>query len=414
MLLIFPFLVLYALDLSAGMLPPALNFQTAQLLPPKVFSLIYQQANGNLAHSYDEFGQKKPLANDLNKSINYYDVLKEQKTEEEKNITQAALSAYGITDFNDEAGQITGDIRVQLKTQVPVLAYGVTTKWMSAIAIPIVTAKVQIDSGFKKSESLQNISEAIYAEGGHSQVTEIQLQTQNAIETKLNDYNYEPLRNNEETLLGDIQLLNRYQVQNSADNILTLTSTISLPTGKKKNPHDLMSVESGDGQLDLGFGAIYEKPLPYKWSLILSGDYTYQFADRTGVRVPQDQDDPVTPDFDPAAKRKLGDMWQAQLGTKWVFYPAWSFYTAYSYQFKREDKIDGGLFARERYDWLTQNTQQQRETLLLGIEFNSIQKFITNNFPVPLYSRLIYSKPVNGKNVIEDSLIGVEVAFFYK
>jgi hypothetical protein len=94
--------------------------------------------------------------------------------------------------------------------------------------------------------------------------------------------------------------------------------------------------------------------------------------------------------------------------------PSYVFYIGQSIELKEKDKVGGPIFESSRYSYLEQNTEQSLGITYAGISVNTIQNFLSKNFPAPLDLNLQYSLSNSGKNTINNQSLTMNLMVFYK
>jgi hypothetical protein len=134
-----------------------------------------------------------------------------------------------------------------------------------------------------------------------------------------------------------MQLVSKYVAYTDDVNTVCIRSALVAPTGREADVDQLVTLATGDGQWDLGNKVIYET-----WGA--AGGYHIQLPDKTVMRIPVSEGDPLTSDKE-LVKRNLGDI--VSLGTSLsyeVSQAGLSFSTGYNFQHGAQTSYEGTAF----------------------------------------------------------------------
>ncbi|MDA8791736.1 hypothetical protein N9N67_00750 [Bacteriovoracaceae bacterium] len=414
--LIIFYLLTFSLFANEGNLRFPMAFENANVLPKGIRNVQIRNGQYVARDKYDNDGNVQNLGAPLNKDVKFLDFVDAQETEFKKGQLQGALKAGGVSE-NDIAGETTGQVQIDIDAQVPIFAYGVTEKWTTAFAIPIVTTKVDIKTGFKSSGTSDSfVSQEFVSKGLRNKAYEMQSKTDQAIKRKLRRYDYDDdLEDREETRLGDIVLVNKYNVIKNKKSVLTLRGDLVLPTGETTDVDRAVDVGSGDGQMDIGIGGAYTYFLNDTFSLTTFLSYTNQMA-AYGVdrRIPEKASTKVTPDIDRNTRVDLGDQYigQIYLSAK-IGETPFTLMGGFHAALKEEDRYSGDKYSSRRYNYLNRDTDQEMHATLAGMTFSTVGMFRRGEFKVPLQISLMGTNVYRGRNAIKDNLTSFEFSLFF-
>jgi hypothetical protein len=401
-----------SLSTFAGNLSVPLTFDSAKVLPKKIRNVRYNQLMTEANNKFGSAGSIVQMGNALNVNVSYAKMISGKDTVDEQTTLQAHLIKEGI-DENSTAGQTTGVVNVEVNAQVPIFAYGLTKKWTAAIVVPTIIAKTNVDFGFNASASLQKVAADLIAQGKGFKATEVQSKTNNAVVDKILKKGYEMPVSEEKTMLGDIRLVNKYLVRKDDMLSIALVGEVVLPTGEEKNINKAIDVAAGDGQLDLGFGAVYELNISPKLVAYGRTHYTFQLADQVAYRVPEESDSQLSKDIDPQVERDLGNIFYQSLGVSYQMTNLFKLKSQYTYQFKQKDEYNGSKYSAERYSWITPDSEQTIHSIHAGVSFSTISLFRAKKFPVPLEFNFTMGKAFSGFNVVTATTYVAEFAMYF-
>jgi hypothetical protein len=399
-------------SVMAGNLAIPVAFDNAKVLPKGVRNLRYNNVMAEANSKYDQVGNSVGVGSSFNVDVSYNKLIDGKDTALEKGILQGYLMRHN-KDLNSIAGETTGVVNVEVDAQVPVFAMGLTKKLTSAIVVPVVEAKTNVDTGFLAGSEIQSIVNQLIAEGKYFKAQETQQKTNNAIQDSIAKKGYKPLADEQKDMLGDIRIINKYQLSNKKDYAISLTNSIVLPTGEEADINKVVDVAAGDGQTDISAGLNVDFYFTSKLTVSARASYTAQLADTTAKRIPEKVDSTVSPDIDNNVKRDLGDIIYTSIGANYLMDSGLQLRGQYSFQYKEADKYTGDRYESYRYDWMSIATSQKLHAAQLGIGYSTIPAFKRKEFAVPMELNLSLGTPLSGKNVVNDTTIAAELAVFF-
>ena len=402
---------------SAGNLGVPLSFDSAQVLPKGVRNFRYNYLMGEANDKFGPLGTVVGVGNTMNVDVTYQKFIDGQDTAVERGILQGYLDRHD-KDMQSVAGRTTGEVNVEVDAQIPIFAWGITRKWTAALAVPFLRVRTHMDTGFVASGQFQAIADQLVSEGRGFKAHDIKKKTDQAISDKNDKYGYEALQPpssfREESSLGDMRLVNKVQLSRKSDYTLTLSNELVFPTGRRKNINRAVDVPTGDGQFDVGMGAIAEYHPWKRVNLWARVNYLWQAPDEVAARVPEGGDSSLSPDLDGQIARDLGDSVYAGVGGSLDLYGGVKMKAQYSYQYKERDRYAGsGDIEADRYRFLGQGTEQSLHAVQLGINYSTVSLFQRKKFPIPLDFNVISGIPVSGRNVTKDTTLLAEAALFF-
>lgn len=397
-----------ASDLKAPIALPS-----AKVLPKGVRNLSYKHLLSGATDKYNNSSNQVSISDPFFKNITYGDILQGKKNPVDKASVEQMMDALDASE-NDKLAETTGQVNIKARAQVPVLAYGVSSKTTLAIAVPIISYSMNVDTGAIHSnpEALNQFRAETISRGAYLKTEEFEEKMANPIKSKLEDYNYANLEGEEGTILGDIKLVAKQKVlETEAGHLLSLQAELTLPTGKKANVDKVVNITGGDGQTDIGFGMAHDWSLTADWEISSLVMYTRQLADREEMRVPERVDSKLTPDKE-EVYRKLGDSGLFQTSLKWHQHGA-NAGVGYSFQYKERDQYQGALHESYRYNWLSQETRQRMQALHLSAGYDTIGLYKKGQFMAPLSLLANYTIVTEGKNVVNDPTFSLDFNLYF-
>lgn len=400
-------------SLWAGGLSAPLAFDSAQVLPQGVRNVRYSYMNVQARRVFNDQGAVAPLGHALNTDVNYRKLVEAQPTPIDRGLLKGYFQRHN-KNLGDLAGRTTGVIEVDARVHVPVLAWGVSSKWTTALAVPLLQTTARVDTGFVVSNNLQKLSDQLISEGKYYMAAEIKSKTRAVVADKVVAYNYKPLRRKKRVFqLGDARWVNKYMLQKGPNYALALVGELVLPTGRLQDVDEVVNLAAGDGQVDIGLGAVGEYQLAQNvvaWGRVHG---VYQAGDQVAARVPEVGDSALSSEIDPQTKRQLGALLYSSLGVSVTALQGVTARAQYTLQLKQADVYRGTRFASHRYKWLSQNTAQQMQAVQLGVGYSTVPLFRQKKFVLPLEANVQAVLPVRGRNVSRDKAITMEVAAYF-
>ena len=400
-------------SLWAADLKPLFSLSHARVLPTGVRQLSYKNMLLSANQKFGDSGRSLVLADPFFKRITFNDILLGTKEPTDRGSLEQVILSMGA-DGNDAFGSTTGQVNINSSVHVPILAWGISKKLTLAVAVPILQASINVDSGVVQENAALHTSfiQTLHKKGVTEKIVEFQEKMRDPVRSKLRDYGYRELLSEKVTWLGDIKLISKYQILNNPKSRLSVQGELTLPSGEEKDVDKIVNVTLGDGQTDVGLGINYDYVLFPSVTIALGTSYTLQLSDRSRERVPEQYDSKVTPDIDPNLGRDLGNIFATQIGGIYA-HQGWSLQLGHSYQYKGADRYSGIRFPAVRYEWMSRETEQKMHALVMGGGFNTIELFKAKRFPVPLSIALNHTRVLAGKNVVKNPLTSLDISLFF-
>jgi hypothetical protein len=391
-----------------------MGFESTATLPSGIRNLNYRNALFQGVEKYEDSNQVVPVGNALNKDVTWNKLLESKDDLTERATIKGLLDSAGI-DLNASVGETTGIVELNIDVKIPIFAYGLSSNWTMAMAIPVVESELYVDNGFVAKEALGTFANDHLRARSVNKTFELQQKTLDAINEKLrkNNYNELPTRKIKTTRLGDLILVSKYKLLKEKEYNLTLKNSLTIPTGETTDVNEAVDIGSGDGQWDMGVGLALDYKILPKLTFALFNGIEVQLPDTSEKRIPEKGDSKITPDIDDKTKMDLGDKWMTQASLNFEFLNGFNIVSGYTFQYKAPDNYDGDKYPGYRYDWLERDTEQRMGTVQAGIGYSTIPLFRQQKFKVPLNAKLFYTKVVNGKNVIKTDMTSFELSLFF-
>ncbi len=389
------------------------DFESTSILPRGVRNVKMLGFSTEALSKYDSIGNVNSLGTKFQKNVMYSDLYKGRPASEQE-LTKGYMQSMGIQNPESTTfGYTTGFASARVTATIPVFAYGVSEKWTTAIAVPIVYTNTFVDTSFAVTASGQDFFGKLAQDTNTNKAKAGLQKFINPVNDQVAAYGYEPLEGESQTSLGDVRWINKYLVSKNITRSILLKQFVTLPTGRVANPNNLMAISTGDGQWDVGAAAIADWYLSNKFSLTTHVDYTAQLQDHTAKRIPVSSDSSLSPDTDNKTYRNLGDMVGGSLALKYEPVETTSIGVGYSIQHKYGDTYRGAQYSKERYNYLSNDTEQDMKAVLAGVNFSTIPLFRKKSFAVPLEAKINHTLVVAGKNVPADAVTAFDVSVYF-
>jgi hypothetical protein len=395
----------------AGGLAAPFSISTTAVLPKGVRNVRLQGLSTTVDGWYNDSGISTGVAEPFNLDLSYGRLLKSESDENLKLNVESQLRNKGVT-LDDFAGRSTADINTRVFVSVPTIAYGVTDRLTLALAVPIVYTNIDVETGFVGSDQLQGLVDD-FSQKSRKQTNLIRQKLNDVIATELANKGYQPLQDQEATQVGDVMLVAKYLAYKSINYSWAITNTFTFPTAHFRDINKIVDPTPGDGQFDYGVASIFELPLNGRFSLINQTGLVIQFADTRATRIPFSEDNRLSADVDPGAKRDLGDQFYTSFASLYNATPIFSFGGSYTIAYKQRDSWQGNLASPDRYRALGVETEQFLQGIYAQVTATTVNLFRKNKFPIPMMATLGVGQVVDGRNVRNDPLWSMNMSVFF-
>ena len=410
--------LLFVAEIRAVTLSPFIDLNTARVMPKRITSLRWKGVFTTVTERFNENRRSGSMAQIFDKTLTARDLIGiEDPTSDpaERGGLLGVINEWGEElgiYLDTEIGRVTGDISVGVATSVPIFVHGITDELTIAVALPIFKYKISVDTGFVAYKPIKNLAKKFKDEKKFYALNEL-LRINRPVQQAVKDYGYETFGNQEGQAIGDLITAFKYRIINMERHGLALQTDITFPTGKEKNINQLVYFPVGDGQVDLGFSAIYDFYFNENTYVTTSFKYTWELRDTSSERVPYNKDTIATPDIDSEVSRNLGDHLHYQLGGQWAPFKGVQGRLAYNFHYKGRDIYNGNLYDEERYSWLGQDTLQWVHTYTVGVSFSNIPWVKESRNFLPIELSLSYLGFIAGKNTVKDPIFSFELATYF-
>ncbi len=311
---------------------------------------------------------------------------------------EGILNSFGNFGIGSQIhlGEIEIGLDPTIGYTVPTFGYGITKNWTLGIGLPVVNYQnsVNLRQTPGNVDQLQRLYRGFDTELD-SALDELEVDIRQEFLSYLEERRFKPIRNVDETFLGDIQIAGLYGFSVEPFILGLATTTLTLPTGPKDDPDDILDLglfgETSIEQevllsFDAGFGI----------SVRGGAAYRYMIEDSLEVRVPKDLNDEL-PGFDQkeTLSRKLGDTTRFLSSIHKKFLEFFEVGFGYEYVSKSKDSFSVSGISKNA---LELNTSYVKHVAKAGINFNSTDYYLRTKKLIPMFVEYRVSDVFKGVN----------------
>lgn len=393
-----------------GVVAPV-TIPNAKVLPQGVRNFNYKGVYVEADEKYNRHGDQRVLADPFYSNVSFKNMIDGQYSSQDKATLEAKMIEIGASP-DDSFGTTVGQVNAVASVSVPIFAIGLSKKTTAAIAIPINRTSINVSTGILQTNTalMNEFRDSIsVSQGG---LEEFDRKMADPVNSKLADYNYDPLENVTDTRLGDIKLVLKHQLMESARNRFAVSVLTNLPTGQQANPNKIVDIQAGDGQTDVGIGVAHDFRITPALDFTTNLEYVNQLPDTDEKRVPYTMLSKLSPDVDNDIDRDLGDIIHLQAALQYAK-NGFNAAVGYSFQYKEADVYTGSKYEAIRYHWIGRETQQRMQAYQASLGYDTITLFKQKKFPAPIRASLTYIAPFEGKNVTSNPSAAFDLSLFF-
>lgn len=325
------------------------------------------------------------------------------------------LNSFGQGRYGDQLS--LGTLHINSKPEIEytaiVHAWGLTNRWTLGFGLPAIKYKNTV----ALSEEGSNIPLFQQAFGGMdaaldsglARAASTSLVTEFA--GQLSSKGYRPLESKSESLWGDLQIVSLYQVLKSKLAAVTHKLTLTLPTGKKEDPNDLVDLDLfGRGAIENQIVGSYE--LVKNWSINARLGVQVLLPDQTMKRVPLNEQD-ILPDQAglESVNRQMVLGNSAAGSINWDLTKFFNLGMGYEFKNKSTQKYSGN--SSRYYEGLSKNSDTEAHLSRFGMGFSTVKAYQAKKFALPFILGLELSDTFAGKNVPRETRSELSMTLFY-
>ncbi|MBI2712455.1 MAG: hypothetical protein HYX41_06330 [Bdellovibrio sp.] len=406
-------LVLQCVDAVALDLTAPFFLETARTLPKGVRNPRFVNVFMSIDSKFSDIGNAQPLANPIDRSVRWSDVIDMEKDSIKKLAISALLQANQI-DSQGGPGKTTGQVYSVFNVKVPALAIGLSDRFTVGVGIPIVKIDVSADTGFQKNPDGQKFAERLCA-ASPVECTTAAARFNNAVNDKLTNYGYAPVASSSSTHIGDVQIIGKYSLYQDEVQGFALKSTFVLPTGRVSDVNAAVDLPTGDGRFQVGGVATYDRVFAsdYRWNTYGGIQALMPFSQER--RVPVELGNPVSNEKETLTRNLAGLITAGTSIVRKLGPTGVSIGAGYNLQYMTGASYSGGTqYAPQRYGYLEALTPAQTlhsATVVAG--FSTVEWFQQKKFIYPFQANLIFSHPFSGRNAPNNDVVAGELVLFF-
>ena len=325
---------------------------------------------------------------------------------------------YGLTLADNaiqslDLGQMKMNVVPTIQVTAPTLMYGLTNFWSVIMNVPVVKMRNDVSweyvpgaqTGALNSASALANSVGITSIPNSSQFTSL---AQSALAAK----GYQPLQSQEKTFIGDVLLMNVFNLGKAGNFSFGTMNTLSLPTGPAHDSTDLLDAGSFHHTfLEQELTMVYK--LTPRFKTYASTGIRYNLPEKTDFRVPVDAQD-LDPDASQTENltRQIGLGEWVETGVKYRLLTRLGCSGGLVYKTKQADSFSGdrGL----RYDLLAATYPYTAETatsIKFGLTYDPLSNYQMGS--IPFMVDLTYEEVISGVNTPALKMINLAFSTFF-
>ncbi len=423
--------------------------EDARVLPQgrSRFSMIYGQTS-QISQQYDNNGTATSLTAQYNFEVNAAlissanlnnagDMVKSLKTLVDS--LNATGKHYNIDDRSSAYHGITTDAKYPLLGDALSLGflntaadvhqeqynftyfYGLTDKLTIGISMPYIKRQI---IPIHSMTGVNTANDIYYGVAGNPQLAKLanglnQVKAINdeTFQSLLQSQGYDRVDDYQGNGIGDVVMGARYNYLNkhtrAGDIVSSFQAGVTVPSGRLKDPANVLEQDFGSGAWQLGAGQIFNYTPISLITLSNGWHYTYKFANSRVMRIRADAGDMI-PDLSDqmTVQEWQGDEISTSLGAKINLSKAINIDNAMSWWYKRPDRFNGPDPNRD-YSYETDGTEEYLETFSATLNISMIPAFMKYDFPVPIEASVSVAFPITGKNAVIAPYGAAELAVYF-
>lgn len=385
-------------------------FASTETLPAGIYSpSIRLGVISGLDQTYSSDGRLYRLGD--TRSLNF-DAATLSRTNKDAETLIRVLDSFGSQGLGKaiHLGRLQIDTRPEVHYQAPVIAYGVTDRWTLGVGIPLVRYRNQIRISTVSSPNLEFYRSQF---SGLSNELDRAFNIDLAAEAgkTLAAKGYKPLEDRDQSFVGDIQLASLYRSDVMAPWKMVHQIGLTLPTGPKDDPNDLMALNTF-GRTVVENSFTVGIPLSRNFTFAPGASLSLPLPDQVSVRVPRDEDD------------ALPDESQIDRVDRWIG-PTVAVATDGHYSLTRQWGLSGGLESswkqkdsygrsgKGRSDVLARGTATEAHRLRGGVSFSSVKTYLAGQSLLPSVASFVVSDTVAGRTIERQLRTELNVMLFF-
>lgn len=378
--------------------PVTFGMDSISILPQGISSPGLKQ--GFITGAGQKYNSEGNLYNlsDLNSVL--LDIQNLKAIEPDIRTLEIALNKFGQNDLGSTLH--LGVLKVQtdpiINFSVPVFARGLSERWMVGIGVPIIhysntLSFLHTGSNIKRLKSqFYGISDSI-----NDAFDRLDKDIISVAQQTLTEKGYKPIRDRDETFIGDIQLASFYSVYSDTLMGLRWQSLIMLPTGPQDDPSDLADLTTF-GKTAWENSLLANFYLFPRLVLAVKGGFKWALPDQVQARVPSNSQDTL-PGLNrtTAVNRDIGDSLNLGTSLTYTFENGWGLAAGLDGTWKQKDSYSGDLVGD--YSLLSKNTESYAYGVAYEISYDTVSSYFAKKALLPAVLGLRLSDHFRGQNI---------------
>jgi|GEM_PF-781075 len=325
------------------------------------------------------------------------------------------LNSFGQGRYGDQLS--LGALHINSKPEIEytaiIHAWGLSDRWTLGFGLPAIKYKNTV----ALSQEGSNIPLFQQAFGGMDTALDSGLARAastslvSEFSGQLSSKGYRPLESKSESLWGDLQIVSLYQILKSKLAAVTHKLTLTLPTGKKEDPNDLVDLDLfGRGAIENQLVGSYE--IVRNWSVNARIGLQVLLPDQAMKRVPLNEQD-ILPDQAglESVNRQMVLGNSAAGSINWDLTKFFNLGVGYEFKNKSTQKYSGN--SNRFYEGLSKNSETEAHLSRLGMGFSTVKAYQAKQFALPFILGLELSDTFAGKNVPRETRSELSMTLFY-
>ncbi len=395
--------IVFLLPVVLFLLPLSISHaDDAEVLPKGVTGLrLNAKFYFPVDERYDDNGDTEDLAADFNGNLDS-SVFPDLSLIEQ---------AFGMPAGSASVGDSVVSMEYDFNLYEFYIQHGITDRLSIGAKIPYWHVKNDVDATIDSSSA--TVGKNPFIPGGVAPLVvpgTVPFTTDDVQNILVQDFGYQRIESWSGNGLSDIELGARYQYLKNDNWRLAFTGGVRFPTGETDDPDNLMDYPLGSGAYALLFRFNNDYTGIKNTILNITFKYDLYLPDDEVMRVPDDVDQPITPNKE-EVDRKIGDFIEVNTSATYQFLKGSSIYLEYQYAHKFKNSISGDQgFA---YDQLEAETDRTEHNIKVGLSYSTIPLFQEKKFAVPLKASILYRNRFAGENVLKSQYIQLGLVVYF-
>jgi len=384
--------------------------ESTKVLPRGVRNFNFKLVNVTIGEKTDSEGQRQPLAQPLERSITFANVLA-GRSGVPATQAEAFIRANGY-ELDDVIGSYTADLKGQVQVTAQVLAWGITDQWTMALAVPYYKAQTRVSLGFAPHPNGQRFINLLAdpLNNNTAEAREAGMQLANAVgifNSKLEAAGYAPLEDWSESGLGDLQVVSKLRLHQGSIVSWGLMNGVIAPTGRTDDPAVLNDIAFGNGVWGTYTQFAVDQQVSPTLVFNQFAKYTWQVKGEKRVRLVTETE-PLT-DRESVVGYRMGDTIEG--GASVGFEARWGMTAGAGYEYARKfaDSYDAGSSSQ----LLADETNQDVQTREFSVGYTTVALYKARRFVLPVDAKTTWRQQAVSRNAPVRDLIQFDLNLYF-